>query len=30
MDYLPSDGNPHPLPLPPQDDGIDQVEELAE
>jgi hypothetical protein len=23
MDDLPSDGNPHPLPLPPQDDEID-------
>jgi hypothetical protein len=29
-DYLPPDGNPHPLSLPPQDDEIDQVEELAE
>jgi hypothetical protein len=30
MDDLPLDGNPHPLPLPPQDDEIDQAENLAE
>jgi hypothetical protein len=30
MDDMPPDGNPHPLPLPPQDDEIDQAEELAE
>jgi hypothetical protein len=30
MDDLPPDGNPHPLPLPPQDDEIDHAEKLAE
>jgi hypothetical protein len=30
MDNLPSDINPHPLPLPHQDDEIDQAEELVE
>jgi hypothetical protein len=30
MDDLPLDGNPHPLPLPPQDDEIDQAEGIVE
>jgi hypothetical protein len=30
MDDLPLDGNSHPLPLPPQDDEIDQVEKLVD
>jgi hypothetical protein len=30
MDNLPSDGHPHPLPLPPQGDEIDQAENLVE
>jgi hypothetical protein len=30
MDDLPSDSNPHPRPLPPQDDEIDQVENLVD
>jgi hypothetical protein len=29
VDDLPPDGNPHPLPLPPQDDEVDQAQELA-
>jgi hypothetical protein len=30
MDDLPPDGNPHPVPLPPQDDEIDQARNLAD
>jgi hypothetical protein len=30
VDELPPDGNPHPLPHPPQDVEIDQTQELAD